>query len=511
MNKWLLPLLFICSSFIALPAQTDLSNNKTDAVQQRVIGYRWNQFTAGAWQLTDSGTFTYSGTRGSSSIYNNQFDVHLTYQLNGSVVNPLNRNTITRNGSGWNSEFVTEAWSAGAYANDSRTLFTYDIKGNKLSATDQVWSLGSWVNSFRINYTYDTASYLLSETRYAWDGGAWAGSEKYEYAYNSMHNQLSEHRQVWNAGAWQENYRKSYTYFPGGIVQSAYYYETASGGVLVYASATVYTTDANGDRIQETNQTWNGTGWTNVGKSVFTYNANHQVTLRVNYTTSGNTSTPTTQTATDYSVSGKVLSETSYYYLNFAWVYSSRNLYTYDVNDWRADYIHQSYSANNWVNSTKYTYTYDNNGNADQTIYQLWTSGAWVNQTLRDFDYNSYNNPDYTIFKNWTNNAWVNDKEYYYYYEAYNITAMHETSGLLITAFPNPASEIINLGYSSKTTGDLELTVLDVTGRIILQRHEASVYGDNQLQIAIDDLSNGLYIIRLAQGNLAGQIKLVKQ
>ena len=38
MNKGLLLLLFICRSLIALQAQIDLSNNKTDNVQQRIIG-----------------------------------------------------------------------------------------------------------------------------------------------------------------------------------------------------------------------------------------------------------------------------------------------------------------------------------------------------------------------------------------------------------------------------------------------------------------------------------------
>lgn len=511
MNKGLLLLLFICRSLIALQAQIDLSNNKTDNVQQRIIGYRWNQFTSGSWQLTDSGTFTYSGTRGSSSIYNNQFDVHLTYQLNGSVVNPLNRNTITRNGSGWNSEFVSEDWSGGSYSNASRTLFSYDTKGNKLSATDQLWTGGLWVNSFRTNYTYDTANYLLTETRYAWDGGAWAGSEKYEYTYNGLHNQLSEHRQVWSAGAWQESYRKSYSYFPGSTVQSAYYYETASGGVLVYVNAIIYSYDANGDKFEELYRNWNGSAWTNVGKAAFTYNSNHQETLRINYTTSGSTSTITTQIATDYSASGKVLSETSYYNNNGALLYSSRKLYTYNSNDLKAEYVQQSYSSNNWVNSTRYTYTYDMNGNANQTIYQLWTSGAWVNQTLRDFDYNNYNNPDYTIFKNWTNNAWVNDKEYYYYYETYGTTTVDDRAQFRFAVYPNPTNDILNIDFSSTNPSVFGLRIIDISGREVANFNYASTIGDNYLQLPVVQLAKGIYVIEATQGNSTAHISFIKQ
>jgi hypothetical protein len=61
-----------------------------------------------------------------------------------------------------------------------------------------------------------------------------------------------------------------------------------------------------------------------------------------------------------------------------------------------------------------------------------------------------------------------------------------------LKAFPNPFKHIINLQFEKLVPGDIEVTISDITGRIVLTRHYSNA---KDIAITLNDLSNGLYLI----------------
>lgn len=71
--------------------------------------------------------------------------------------------------------------------------------------------------------------------------------------------------------------------------------------------------------------------------------------------------------------------------------------------------------------------------------------------------------------------------------------------------YPNPVKEIINLEYAGKEKlkGVINVTIQDVTGKIVLRFRAAS--NNNQLHIPVTNLYRGFYFIKL---NISGEVQL---
>ena len=67
-----------------------------------------------------------------------------------------------------------------------------------------------------------------------------------------------------------------------------------------------------------------------------------------------------------------------------------------------------------------------------------------------------------------------------------------ETSGISI--FPNPASHEINIVFNESSKGIINIKVYDVYGKLC-KSMELNLSDKNQVQVAVDDLSEGLYFI----------------
>ena len=68
-------------------------NYKTDVVQQRLIGYRYNEWLEGDWSTEDTLRMTYGGTRGATYVGNAMYDV--LYDLAGDGAGVVNEQRIT--------------------------------------------------------------------------------------------------------------------------------------------------------------------------------------------------------------------------------------------------------------------------------------------------------------------------------------------------------------------------------------------------------------------------------
>ena len=83
-------------------------------------------------------------------------------------------------------------------------------------------------------------------------------------------------------------------------------------------------------------------------------------------------------------------------------------------------------------------------------------------------------------------------------------------NGIEFRIYPNPVSDQLNVFYQLDKAGTVKFTVLDTSGRVIRSLSQQGYYGDNQQSINISELPEGLYHVRIVQGNLKASSRFIK-
>jgi flagellar hook assembly protein FlgD len=80
-----------------------------------------------------------------------------------------------------------------------------------------------------------------------------------------------------------------------------------------------------------------------------------------------------------------------------------------------------------------------------------------------------------------------------------------------LKTFPNPTNESTTLSFQLAKTGDVEVHVYSITGRLVKSIIKKNVSaGDNTLYIDCDDIPNGTYIVKFASGKQVESAKFIK-
>lgn len=69
--------------------------------------------------------------------------------------------------------------------------------------------------------------------------------------------------------------------------------------------------------------------------------------------------------------------------------------------------------------------------------------------------------------------------------------------GNSFSIFPNPATKVATINYTSKSGQNIKVSINDISGKLIQTIQPSVVSGKNQIQVDLNGLSKGLYIIRL--------------
>lgn len=75
--------------------------------------------------------------------------------------------------------------------------------------------------------------------------------------------------------------------------------------------------------------------------------------------------------------------------------------------------------------------------------------------------------------------------------------------------YPNPTSDDLTIAYELKSVGDLTLTLTDVSGRIVFQKHTPSLKTGTET-VQMKDLAKGTYLLRLTSADDKRTEKIVK-
>lgn len=76
-------------------------------------------------------------------------------------------------------------------------------------------------------------------------------------------------------------------------------------------------------------------------------------------------------------------------------------------------------------------------------------------------------------------------------------------------SYPNPATEVLNISFEGSLSGDLTLSIYDVTGKLV--KKESYTNASVSLQIKADELHTGVYFYELTNGKEIIRNKFVKK
>lgn len=94
---------------------------------------------------------------------------------------------------------------------------------------------------------------------------------------------------------------------------------------------------------------------------------------------------------------------------------------------------------------------------------------------------------------------------------ANTINLIRANSGAQICLYPNPASDQITLVYSNTKTAKVQMQVLDMGGRVMMQKEYNCAAGRNEFKTDLSTLATGVYQVRIAENaKVINVIKLLK-
>lgn len=79
-----------------------------------------------------------------------------------------------------------------------------------------------------------------------------------------------------------------------------------------------------------------------------------------------------------------------------------------------------------------------------------------------------------------------------------------------INLYPNPVKDVINLVYNLRHKSNITINIIDYSGKIISSTLIKSYTGNNNITLNTNDLTNGIYFVRIIADNTIKTIKFVK-
>ena len=87
-------------------------------------------------------------------------------------------------------------------------------------------------------------------------------------------------------------------------------------------------------------------------------------------------------------------------------------------------------------------------------------------------------------------------------HEVVNAISHNDLTGNALKIYPNPASEYVNLRYPAEYGESLSVQIYNVLGKKVQDKNLAiSAEGNNHIQINVQNLKDGIYIVRFRAGN----------
>jgi len=378
----------------------------------------------------------------------------------------------------WEWDTLVDGWSADP---SSRVInIIYDIHGNETSSLTQDRDGTNWVNFRKTLTVYDASNNRTDLFYQNWDGAAWVDFWHLAQTYDANNNNTS-------------------------MVASQYY-----DGSWHYDWQAISVFDASNNNTSILSQDWVGSAWVNTVWVTYTFDASNLMTNMLRQNWIGSVWVPSTQiTALVYDINNNMISQLGQHWDDSVWTNTWRGTYTYDGSNNMTGGTEQMWIDSTWVNADLFTETYDVNNNKTSTFGLAWNDSVWVNGYLYTYNFDSSSFKICNTFRHWNSTGTKvadGDSTHNYYHTSAGITES-TVPRKSYTIFPNPATDAVTLSIDPVINVALTLTIYHVTGALV----RTELLCQNQQQIDVGDLRDGLYIIEIKSQGWCERQKLIIQ
>lgn len=77
------------------------------------------------------------------------------------------------------------------------------------------------------------------------------------------------------------------------------------------------------------------------------------------------------------------------------------------------------------------------------------------------------------------------------------VGTVNGTEGV-VSVYPNPASEKLNIKYNFTASSKATITVTDMTGKVVIRKDMGTVLGEKEFSVDVNNLVSGLYMVELS-------------
>ncbi len=387
---------------------------------------------------------------------------------------------------------------------DSRTkeVFHYNSNGFNDLMIKFLWStnLNQYSENSKYEYVHDIKGNITEEIFYELvDPDGMIPHRKYKRTYNQNDQLLTEVKstfQYFGNKEWLNEYRKEYTYDnQGNLLEDLHFEWDQNTNQWLKIFKTEYTYNTEGYDIKHIAYNWDQTAqlWNKNKKYEYKYTSNGSVEEFVLYIWDKSAMSWENQQKIEYSYT------------------ANGDISKMETNFWDK-------SADQWDLRSESLYTYNTEGNLTEvrTNGSLFGSGTWglVNRYVYEYD-----NIDisevilpyfYDCIYGFAKHMLVREKYYFgqtltndksLYYSGISSLAVDEHNRKKFTIFPNPVGEMLHI----KTDAPLkQVEVFSILG----ERVKKVKYPEKAIDM--EDISRGIYLIRIRSEEGVAVIKMIK-
>jgi hypothetical protein len=91
------------------------------------------------------------------------------------------------------------------------------------------------------------------------------------------------------------------------------------------------------------------------------------------------------------------------------------------------------------------------------------------------------------------------------------VATEEDITSLSLAVYPNPFNEMMTVSFTSDKAEAYTVSVVDLTGRVILSENKMAAEGANEEALNLQNISSGMYLLVINKGNNVLQTRIVKE
>lgn len=318
-----------------------------------------------------------------------------------------------------------------------RLIQAFNPGGNVSLRLNQHWSNNAWADFTKSTYSYDTTKRTTTELKQVWQNNAWVDLILTTLKDTTEGYSLKVIKivQTNQSGAWVNTLRNTHVI---SAVDLTFIETTEEWHINDWINVSKLTSwiDAFNLQYGQTCQLWNVSEWVNSWKDSYTVNLSLELQSMLHQV-----------------------------WLTGSWTDNYKNLYSNDASGNVLQIIRQQHHSGSWADSSRTTWTYDNNGNSLTGKYEVWQTASWQQGIGKMKVYYSGSSYDY-FQQEEIDDAHRYVARYIAFPSGINDFVM---GNLAVTLFPNPASDKLTVSVKD-FKNSLRMTVYDIHGRPVIER-----------------------------------------